>query len=55
MLLSGKGESSDARRNPELRELLVLRLATQLVTDFLAEQEANHKPSPVVVLIGGNE
>jgi len=30
--------------------LAVLRLATELVTGFLAE-----KPAPVVVLIGGNE
>ncbi|UQD69565.1 hypothetical protein JEY40_26555 [Bradyrhizobium japonicum] len=34
--------------------LTVLRLATQLVTSFLAEDEPV-RPAPVVVLIGGNE
>ncbi|OSJ22120.1 hypothetical protein BSZ19_46885 [Bradyrhizobium japonicum] len=35
--------------------LMVLRLATQLVTGFLADDEPTQKPAPVVVLIGGNE
>jgi hypothetical protein len=35
--------------------LIVLRLATQLVTGFLAGPEPTQKPAPVVVLIGGNE
>jgi hypothetical protein len=35
--------------------LTVLRLATQLVTGFLAGPEPTQKPAPVVVLIGGNE
>ncbi|WP_426615394.1 hypothetical protein [Bradyrhizobium sp. McL0616] len=34
--------------------LAILRLATELVTDFLAEPEAAPKPAPVVALIGGN-
>jgi hypothetical protein len=46
-----------ASQLPERTEdaLAVLRLATELVTDFLAEPEAAPKPAPVVVLIGGNE
>jgi hypothetical protein len=35
--------------------LAVLRLATELVTGFLADPEPTQKPAPVVVLIGGNE
>jgi len=35
--------------------LTVLRLATQLVTDFLVEPEPVRKPALVVVPIGGNE
>ena len=34
--------------------LAVLRLATELVTGFLAQSESTQKPA-VVVLIGGNE
>ncbi|MCG2665871.1 hypothetical protein ACFPFP_02870 [Bradyrhizobium sp. GCM10023182] len=46
-----------ASQLPEKTEdaLAVLRLATQLVTDFLAEGEPMQKPAPVVALIGGNE
>ncbi|WP_369723644.1 hypothetical protein AB8Z38_06700 [Bradyrhizobium sp. LLZ17] len=46
-----------ASQLPENTEdaLAVLRLASQLVTDFLAEDEPTHKPASVVVLIGGNE
>jgi hypothetical protein len=33
--------------------LIILRLATQLVTDFLAEPEPVQRPAPVVVPIGG--
>jgi hypothetical protein len=43
---------------PDKKEdaLAVLRLATELVTDFLAEDEPAQKPAAVVVkLIGGNE
>jgi hypothetical protein len=41
---------------PEAPEdaLIVLRLATQLVTDFLAVDEPARKPA-VITLIGGNE
>jgi hypothetical protein len=35
--------------------LAVLRLATQLVTSFLAGPEPAKKPTPTVVRIGGNE
>ncbi|OSJ16831.1 hypothetical protein BST63_10605 [Bradyrhizobium canariense] len=35
--------------------LIVLRMATQLVTGFLAEDERTEKPGPVVVRIGGDE
>jgi hypothetical protein len=35
--------------------LIILRLATELVTGFLAEPEPALKPASVVVLIGGNE
>ncbi|SEB95084.1 hypothetical protein [Bradyrhizobium erythrophlei] len=35
--------------------LIVLRLATELVTGFLAEREENEKPASTVVLIGGRE
>jgi hypothetical protein len=34
--------------------LIVLRLATQIVTDFLGEPE-QQKAKPAVVLIGGSE
>ncbi|WP_409188787.1 hypothetical protein [Bradyrhizobium sp. RDM4] len=46
-----------ASQLPEETEdaLTVLRLATQLVTGFLAADEPTQKPAPVVVLIGGNE
>ncbi|UQD96126.1 hypothetical protein [Bradyrhizobium japonicum] len=46
-----------ASQLPEETEdaLIVLRLATQLVTGFLAEDEPAKKAAPVVVLIGGNE
>jgi hypothetical protein len=33
----------------------VLRLTTQLVTDFLAEPDPTQKAGPVVVRIGGNK
>jgi hypothetical protein len=33
--------------------LIVLRLATQIVTDFLAQLEPTKKAAPVVVLVGG--
>jgi hypothetical protein len=33
----------------------VLRLTTQLVTDFLAEPDPTQKADPVVVRIGGNK
>ena len=33
----------------------VLRLATQLVTGFLAEPSPMKRPAPIVVLKGGNE
>jgi hypothetical protein len=35
--------------------LLVLRMATELVTGFLAEPKPTQKPAPVVALIGGSE
>ncbi|SFO74630.1 hypothetical protein SAMN05216330_104472 [Bradyrhizobium sp. Ghvi] len=35
--------------------MIILRLMTQIVTDFLAEPEQPAKPAPVVVLVGGNE
>ncbi|MEH2561629.1 hypothetical protein [Bradyrhizobium sp. AZCC 2289] len=35
--------------------LIVLRLATQLVTDFLAVDEPAKRPAPVIALIGGGE
>lgn len=35
--------------------MIILRLMTQLVTDFLDAPEPTQKPAPVVVLIGGNE
>jgi hypothetical protein len=35
--------------------LIVLRLTTQLVTDFLADPEPTRKPAPTIVRIGGNE
>ena len=34
--------------------LIVLRMATQLVTDFL-DDEPTKKPAPIVTLIGGND
>jgi hypothetical protein len=42
---------------PEAPEdaLIVLRLATQLVTDFLAVDEQARKPAAVVALIGGGD
>ena len=35
--------------------MIILRLMTQLVTDFLDAPEPAQKTAPVVVLIGGNE
>jgi hypothetical protein len=35
--------------------LIILRLANQLVTDFLADPEPTRKSAPTVVRIGGNE
>jgi hypothetical protein len=35
--------------------LIILRLATRLVVDFLAEPETTQKPATVVKLIGGNK
>jgi len=46
-----------ASQLPEETEdaLLVLRLATQLVTDFLTVDQPERKPAPVIALIGGND
>ena len=46
-----------ASQFPEKTEdgMIILRLATQLVTDFLADPEPPRKPAPTVVRIGGNE
>jgi hypothetical protein len=35
--------------------LVILRMATQLVTDFLHADQPAKKPTPVVALIGGHE
>jgi hypothetical protein len=42
---------------PENQEdaLIVLRLTTQLVTDFLADPGPAQKPTAIIVRIGGNE
>ena len=46
-----------AAQLPERREdaLAVLRLASQLVTDFLTDPDPGRNPVPVIVLIGGSE
>jgi hypothetical protein len=42
-----------ASQLPEKHEdsLIILQLATQLVTDFLAEPEPDQKPAPVITLV----
>lgn len=35
--------------------LIILRLATQILTDFLSVDEPEKKSAPVVTLIGGND
>ena len=46
-----------ASQLPENRgdALAVLRLATELVTDFLVEPEPGLKPATVISLVGGDE
>lgn len=46
-----------ASQLPEKPEdaLAVLRLATQLVMDFLSVEEPEKKSAPVIALIGGND
>ena len=46
--------ASQLPENPE-DALAVLRLATELVTDFLADPEPAQRPTATIVRIGGDE